>query len=71
LLSAAILLALCARAAVMLGVAGTLLADVIFKLSPSASASASLSSLDDGARLALLRVGAARTDRGAGVGGTT
>ena len=38
----------------------------------AASASASLSSLDDAARLALLLAGGARTDRGgAGVGGTT
>ena len=57
----------------MPGVAGTLLTDVKSKLSPPASAfaSASLSSLDDGARLALLLVGGARTERGAGVGGTT
>jgi hypothetical protein len=68
LLKAAALLALWERAAVMLGVAGTLLTDAAGKFT---SPSASLSSLEDGARLAFLLEGAGgRTDRAAGVGGT-
>lgn len=66
LLKATVLLALWQRAAVMLGVARTLLTDAAGKLT---SPSASLSSLEDGARLALLLEGAGgRTDRAAGVG---
>jgi len=50
-------------------VAGTLLTDVAGTL--TSSPSASLSSLEDGACLALLLAGAGgRADRGAGVGGT-
>lgn len=68
LLKAAVLLALWERVAVMLGVVGTLLTDAAGKLT---SPSVSLSSLEDGARLALLLEGAGgRTDRAAGVGGT-